>query len=188
MSIPAPSHHKIYFFARNGDFTSNLKWLGRLRQEDHLGLGAWKLSRKDPVSREKESNSCFWVKKSQTSSWFFSVLFLFFFFHLFIYCFCMCLWVPIHVTARVQRLELFLSFLHVGSEDWTHILWLGDKCLFPLGHLISPLVLFFQVSFCACSRIVFIEKLHNHKFWGQYVDSQSCVVRPISKQMNKQIK
>lgn len=41
--------------------------------------------------------------------------------------------------------ELVFSFYHVGSKDWTWIIRLGSKCLYPLsslaGHYSNPLSL-----------------------------------------------
>lgn len=50
------------------------------------------------------------------------------------------------VGIRVQFSGVILSFCHVGPEDETQGIRLGNKLLFPLSHITSPSLYYLQVA------------------------------------------
>lgn len=82
---------------------------------------------------------CLEVTKGMTLLCFF---FSFFFFFTLV---CVCVCALAHMWRSEDNLqELVLSFDHVGSRDWTKVIWLGSKWLYLLSYLASPHFFFFE--------------------------------------------
>lgn len=84
---------------------------------------------------------CLEVTKGKT--FLFVSFFFFFFLHLCV-CACAhtCTWA--HMWRSEDNLqEVVLSFDHVGTRDWTKVIWLGGKWPYLLSYLSSPHFFFF---------------------------------------------
>lgn len=67
-----------------------------------------------------------------------------------------------------------LSFHHVGLGDWTHVLELGGRCLYPLTHLTCPISTTFYIKEKWC----WISSLTNWR-WGVWRQKLSRTDHPL---------